>query len=109
MASIPPILLACVQRQLGKITDYAGTTGFIIGFSFPALLYLRSRMIAKKKHFATTTYYDSYATSSTTLAWLLFVFGIAMVLYVLFWLIKDSSDNGDESSSSHERMLFRRF
>ena len=91
LAGIPPIALAILQRQLGKITDYAGTTGFVIGFTFPALLYLRSRSLAQQKNFATTTYYESYA-SSTTLAWFLLLFGVCMVLYVVYWLVYGSED-----------------
>ena len=86
LASIPPIILGILERQLGKITDYAGTTGFVIGFSFPALLYIKSRAAAKKKHFSENTFYSGYA-STTTGAWLLFFFGLSMVAYVVYCLI----------------------
>ena len=71
---------------MGTITDYAGTTGFIIGFSFPALLYIRSRAAAKKKHFSVKTFYSSYS-SSAAMGWLLFYFGLTMVVYVVYYLV----------------------
>ena len=91
LASIPPILFGILERKLGTITDYAGTTGFVIGFSFPALLYLRSRKIAKRKHFSVQTFYSSYSSSNTS-AWLLFYFGLIMVVYVVFCLIKGTEE-----------------
>ena len=74
-------------RQLGTITDYAGTTGFVIAFSFPAMLYLVSQRMAQKKEFATRTWYSSYG-SNRTIAWFIFVFGITMVMYVMFFLVQ---------------------
>ena len=85
--------------QLGKITDYAGTTGFVIGFSFPALLYLRSRRLAKKKNFLLSTHYSSYA-SSPMIAWGLFSFGIVMLIYVVFCLIAGVNECSQEVSSA---------
>lgn len=84
-------MFGILERKLGTITDYAGTTGFIIGFSFPALLYIRSRAAAKRKHFSVKTFYSSYS-SSNTVGWILFYFGLAMVLYVMFCLIMSGSD-----------------
>jgi hypothetical protein len=85
LASVPPIVLGIFERQLGRITDYAGTTGFIIGFSFPALLWLRSRSLAQSKQASTTTYYTSYA-SHVGVAWFVLLFGIFMALYVVVGL-----------------------
>jgi hypothetical protein len=86
LAGMPPIIFGILERQLGTITDYAGTTGFVIGFSFPALLYIRSRMLAKRKHFSVSTYYSSYS-SSLFAGWTLFYFGIVMVVFVVFCLL----------------------
>jgi hypothetical protein len=91
LASGPPILLALLLRELGTITDYAGTTGFIIGFSFPALLYIRSRKLAEKKEFATETQYTSYG-SNVASSLFVFVFGPAMVMYVVVNLIKGTGN-----------------
>lgn len=91
LASIPPIIFGTLERQLGTITDYAGTTGFIIGFSFPALLYIRSRAQAEKKNFSVSTFYSSYS-SSATLGWLLFYFGLTMVAYVVYCLVTESKE-----------------
>lgn len=82
LASVPPIVLGVIERQLGKITDYAGTTGFIIGFTFPALLWLRSRHLAESKKHATTTYYSSYA-SRQGVAVFLILFGLFMAAFVV--------------------------
>jgi hypothetical protein len=86
LASVPPIVLGIFERQLGRITDYAGTTGFIIGFTFPALLWLRSRSLAQSKQASTTTYYTSYA-SHQGVAWFVLLFGICMALYVVVDLV----------------------
>ena len=94
LASCPPLVLAVLVRELGKITDYAGTTGFVIGFSFPAILYARSRSMAKTKEFATGTVYTSYGSSQVA-SWFIFVFGISMVLYVVFFLA--TGDGSDDS------------
>jgi hypothetical protein len=85
LASVPPIVLGIFERQLGRITDYAGTTGFIIGFSFPALLWLSSRSVAQSKQASTTTFYTSYA-SHQGVAWFVLLFGIFMALYVVVGL-----------------------
>jgi len=82
LASIPPIILAILVRELGTITDYAGTTGFILTFTFPALLFLYSRKEAGKRHFALDTYYSSYA-SRPLLAYGICGFGVGMLLYVV--------------------------
>ena len=82
LAAIPPIILAILVRELGTITDYAGTTGFVLTFSFPALLYIQSRRLAQTKSFSTETYYSSYA-SSYTLASVLFFFGFGMLIFVV--------------------------
>jgi len=86
LASIPPIVFAIFERELGKITDYAGTTGFVMGYSFPALLYIQSRAMAQKRGFPIHTYYASYACSYP-MATFVCVFGLSMVGYVLYCLI----------------------
>jgi hypothetical protein len=87
LASVPPIILGILERQLGRITDYAGTTGFVIGFSFPALLWLRSRSLAESKQAPTTTFYSSYA-SHQSVAWFVLLFGIFMAIYVVVGLAR---------------------
>ena len=93
LASVPPIICGILERELGTITDYAGTTGLVIGFSFPALLYLRSRALAERKHFSCSTAYTGYS-SYKGLAVFLFSFGIAMLGYVLL----HTSGEGDRDS-----------
>jgi len=82
LAAIPSIILAIIVRELGTITDYAGTTGFVLAFSFPALLYICSRRLALKKNFSTVTYYSSYASSNPVAA-LILSFGVAMLIFVV--------------------------
>ena len=93
LASVPPIVFGILERQLGTITDYAGTTGFVIGFSFPALLYLRSRTLAKRKNFSASTFYAGYSSSNAA-GWFLFLFGLVMVVYVVFFLVMGEDSVG---------------
>jgi len=81
IASIPPIILGIIVRKLGTITDYAGTSGFIITFTFPALLYIYSSRKAALKGFTIETAYATFG-SSTPFAIFLLTFGIAMFMFV---------------------------
>ena len=85
LASIPPIMIGMFVRELGVITDYTGTAGFVIGLTIPALLYLESTKIAKRKHFSLLTYYTSYG-ATTSIASFVTWFGICMVLIVFISL-----------------------
>ena len=76
-------------RELGTITDYAGTAGFMVGFTVPALLFVRSQRMAIKKGYDASTYYTSYA-SSIPVALMLAVFGLAMLVYVMFDLVSSA-------------------
>lgn len=91
LASIPPIILAILVRELGTITDYAGTTGFVLAFSFSALLYIRSRNAAEKRNYSEETYYTSYA-SSYFLAHGLFVFGVGMLVFCVVSYVKSDEE-----------------
>mmetsp|Transcript_29695 Transcript_29695/g.30180 ORF Transcript_29695/g.30180 Transcript_29695/m.30180 type:complete len:139 (+) Transcript_29695:402-818(+) len=86
LSSIPPIILAVLIKELGKITAYTGTTGFLVGLSFPAILYLSSRKIAKYRHFAADTFYTTYG-SRTIIAKSMLWIGILMVLGFLTTMI----------------------
>jgi len=88
IACTPPIIGALLIRELGIITDYAGAFGFVIAFTFPAVLYLAS----KKKIdsvFGTDksleTYYSGYG-SSNIYAVLISLFGFGMGSFVLVCL-----------------------
>jgi amino acid permease len=85
MASVPPIIFGILVRQLGVITDYTGTTGFLIGLSFPAILYVASKKIAKRKHFNENTFYTRFG-SNTIVARSMFWFGIFMMIAVFLTL-----------------------
>ncbi len=82
LASIPPIIFGILVRELGIITDYTGTTGFIIGLTFPALLYLASRRMARRRRFAIDTFYSGYS-SSVPIANIELWIGIIMVIFVM--------------------------
>jgi len=87
LASIPPILLGILVRELGTITGYAGTTAFIMTFTFPSLLYIRSRRKAIAKKFDSITYYTTFASNeiyAIALCW----FGIGMFVFVTTLLIR---------------------
>jgi len=88
VACIPPLVGGFLVRELGVITDFAGTTGFAITFSFPALLFIYSKKEAIQRKFSSTTFYTSHA-SSDAFAYFLFFFGISMVIFVLIQLIAD--------------------
>jgi hypothetical protein len=82
MASIPPIIFGILVRELGTITDYTGTSGFLIGLCFPASLYMASRVKAQQfPNVSLDTYYTSYG-SSVPIAKFIFWFGIFMMVFV---------------------------
>lgn len=89
IASVPPIFLGIFFRELGVITDYAGTSGIVLTFSIPAILYLKSKDVATTKNFSPNTYYTSYG-SSKSLARFLFWFGVTMMVFVIVCLIHDT-------------------
>eukprot|EP00535_Pseudo-nitzschia_heimii_P009081 CAMPEP_0197191534 /NCGR_PEP_ID=MMETSP1423-20130617/23559_1 /TAXON_ID=476441 /ORGANISM="Pseudo-nitzschia heimii, Strain UNC1101" /LENGTH=604 /DNA_ID=CAMNT_0042644203 /DNA_START=114 /DNA_END=1925 /DNA_ORIENTATION=+ len=62
LASVPPIIFGVLVRELGVITDYTGTMGFMIGLTFPAILYVASRRMARRRRFALDTFYTSYCS-----------------------------------------------
>ena len=82
LASIPPIIFGILVRELGIITDYTGTTGFMIGLTFPALLYLASRRMARRRRFSIDTFYTGYS-SSIPIANVVMWIGIIMVVFVM--------------------------
>ena len=85
LASIPPIIFGILVRELGVITDYTGTTGFMIGLTFPALLYVASRRSARRRRYALDTFYTNYC-STTTIANIVIWSGIFMMLLVFVTL-----------------------
>ena len=85
IASIPPIIFGILVRELGVITDYTGTTGFMIGLSFPALLYIASRKSARRRRFAVDTFYTGYG-STIPIAYAVLWIGIIMVVFVMVTL-----------------------
>lgn len=80
------------MRELGIITDYAGAVGFVIAFTFPALLYIASKRQINKvplNKISTTKSHYSGLGSNTPCAFLVSLFGIGMTIFALVCL------NGD--------------
>lgn len=48
LAAVPPIVAGFFVRDLGRISEYAGTVGVLITLVFPALLNLKSRQVLKE-------------------------------------------------------------
>jgi hypothetical protein len=42
LAAVPPLIGACLFRDLKTVLDYAGCTGIILAFFFPAMLQVRT-------------------------------------------------------------------
>merc|ERR1712087_823872 len=88
IASFPPIIGACFLKDLGIITDFAGAVGFVIAFSFPALIYLGSKRkinsaFGYNKSIRTTrTYYRGYGSNDVCAA-LICLFGAGMATFTL--------------------------
>jgi len=85
LASVPPIICAMFIRELGVITDYAGTTGFLLALSFPAALYIYSRSIAQERKFSPGTFYSSFGSTIRIAQFMLWL-GIFMVVFVVLTL-----------------------
>ena len=83
VASIPPVLGACLVRDLGMITKYTGITGFAIIFFYPVLLSYQSHHQLLARGLDPRTYYTCALTSDACKL-LLAVFGVCMVLLTLF-------------------------
>ena len=87
LGAVPPIIGACFVRELGTITAYTGVTGFIIAFTFPAILNMKSRETLKEVGLKHETIYTRKIISedwfSTWIKW----FGVVLVVYVLMNLI----------------------
>lgn len=81
LAAVPPIIFGIIVRDLGTITDYTGTSGFLIGLCFPAMLYMTSRDMAQERKFSLDTFYTNYG-SSMAVAKFIFWFGIFMMVFV---------------------------
>jgi hypothetical protein len=79
LAAIPPIILASIVSDLGRITDYTGITGFGIAFIFPSLLSYYSRISLSNKGMTTSTIYSNILTEP--------LFGILLVLFGCFLLV----------------------
>jgi len=91
LAAVPPILGALVVRDLGKITDYTGITGFAIAFIFPALLHMKSKRMCKRRGLTTGTLYSGAFSEGEFAPWAMAAFGAFLVVFVLGCLVYDTA------------------
>jgi len=82
LGCVPPIIGACFVRDLGKITDYTGITGFALAFIFPGLLWIASRRATMERGFDGTTIYEMNAMSTEFAAFGIVIFGCILVVFV---------------------------
>ena len=87
LGAIPPIVGACFVRELGTITAYTGVTGFIIAFTFPAILNVRSQNALRDAGMRHQTIYTRGFVSDEWFCNVVAWFGVALVIYVLLNLI----------------------
>lgn len=81
IAAIPPLIASCFVKDLGVITDLAGTTGFAITFIFPALLHYYSRKAAVEAGLSPNTAYSTFITRGNGPT-MVGVFGFLVIVFV---------------------------
>lgn len=90
LAAIPPLVVAIFVRDLGMISEYAGTVGIIITLVFPALLNLRSRTRMKElfQLDSARTYYSN-ELSRKRYGPVNLVIGLGLFFYILVNLLME--------------------
>lgn len=88
LAAVPPVILAAFVRDLGKITDYTGLTGFAIAFIFPPLLAMASEKYMRDRGLPSQTIYSSWLTSKYV-QWVTLILGVTLTVYVSITLLLD--------------------
>lgn len=89
-AAVPPLVAALFLRDLGRISEYAGTVGIIITLVFPALLNLRSRTRMKEMFQldSARTYYSNEMSRKRYGPVNLFI-GLGLFFYILVNLLME--------------------
>jgi len=87
LAAVPSIIGACFVRDLGKITDYTGMTGFGLAFIFPALLHLWSKKKAVEAGLSGDTIYSMEFMSKEMPAHAVVLLGVFLIIFVLLSLM----------------------
>lgn len=90
LAAIPPLIAAFFLRDLGRISEYAGTVGIIITLVFPALLNLRSRTRMKElfQLDSARTYYSN-ELSRKRYGPVNLIIGLGLFFYILVNLLME--------------------
>ena len=90
VAAIPPLIVAFFLRDLGRISEFAGTVGIIITLVFPALLNLKSRTIMKDTFGldSAKTYYTS-ELSRKRYGPVNLLIGVGLFLYIFINLLME--------------------
>lgn len=89
LAAVPPIFIGYFVRELGRISEYAGTVGVLITLVFPAVLNLRSRQMLKDVFAldSAKTYYSNELSRKRYGPVNLLV-GVALFVYILVNLLQ---------------------
>jgi hypothetical protein len=89
MAAFPPLIMAALESNLGKITGYTGITGFMLAFIFPPLLAYYSHVtLANVGMPVLTIYATDFASPRYGAA--IFLFGAFLLVYVPWSLFFNS-------------------
>ena len=98
ISPVPPIIGACFVRDLGRITDYTGITGFALAFIFPGLLQRASKERMSREIGGAgagagagkdTIYGMGWGLSGPRVAGGVTAFGVLLVVFVLGSLMLD--------------------
>jgi hypothetical protein len=87
IAAFPPICMAAFVSNLGEITAYAGVTGFIVAFVFPALLAIKSRRSTIAMGKSPQTAYTISDAYEEYLAIIVCIIGSLLAVYVVLSLL----------------------
>jgi len=90
LAAVPPLVVAVFVRDLGRISEYAGTVGIVITLVFPALLNLRSRTLMKEvfQLDSARTYYSN-ELSRKRYGPVNLIIGLGLFFYILVNLLME--------------------
>jgi hypothetical protein len=86
IAAVPPICGALIIKDLGKITSYAGLTGFVLAFVFPPVLAYASEKKLNSLGIDSETIHSNFWTSRF-FQFILCLSGIFLVFYVGYILM----------------------
>ena len=86
ISCVPPLIGGYFERNLSTITDYTGLLGLLIGFCFPALLYVASERQLQQLNLPSDTLYSRFG-STAKVANFVFVFGLFSIIFNFLQLV----------------------